>query len=101
MTKTYRRYNKTLLYRGHWRPYHPYKQLVMKCNCSICKSRRKYLNSKRNRLANKRALQVQIQMESQPEPNWRELEYDPLSGLYDAYLDYIQWKEDSNYDYEY
>jgi hypothetical protein len=103
MSHTKRRYNKHLVYKGIWQPYHPYKQLVMKCNCSLCKSRRKYLNAKRNRLANKRALQVHIQLESQPVPNWCELEYDPLSGLYDVYLEYIQWEEDkhSNYDYEY
>jgi len=101
MTHTFRKYNKTLLYRGKWKPYHPYKQLTMKCHCSYCKSRRKYLDSKRNRLALKRTLQVQIRCERQPEPNWRELEYDPLGKLYDAYLDYIQWEEDKYGDYTY
>ena len=62
MSNTKRIYNRRLTYRGSWQPYHPYKQLAMKCHCMTCQSRRAYLDHKRRRQARKAEVRQQAKM---------------------------------------
>ena len=91
MSHTKRIYNRRLTYRGIWQPYHPYKQLTMKCHCRTCQSRRAYLDHKRRRQAGK----AEVRQRAEMDRYWADLEgfeyfdpYDPLAELVDIYLDF-------------
>jgi hypothetical protein len=100
MTRTKRIYNKIQIRRGKWGElsFHPYKQLTMKCHCSICQGWRKQLDSKRKRCVNKINLRQNVKFGSNTDERDKLYDediylhsQDPLAYLVPIYDDYLNF----------